>query len=81
MSEAYGFADIEQKIAASRQTLFPINSATKSFTGVAIMQLVEAGKVDLEAPISKYLDGLPENWRAIRPSASGAFFRPAQHRR
>lgn len=66
MSEAYGFADIEQKIAASRQTLFPINSATKSFTGVAIMQLVEAGKVDLEAPISKYLDGLPENWRAIR---------------
>ena len=66
MSEAYGVADIEQKVAASRRTLFPINSATKSFTGVAIMQLVEAGKVDLEAPISRYLDGLPEKWRAIR---------------
>ncbi|WP_353216458.1 serine hydrolase domain-containing protein [Sandarakinorhabdus sp.] len=66
MSEAYGFADIEQQIAASRQTLFPINSATKSFTGVAIMQLAEAGRVDLEAPISNYLDGLPEKWRAIR---------------
>jgi CubicO group peptidase (beta-lactamase class C family) len=66
MSEAYGVADIEQKIAASRQTLFPLNSATKSFTGVTIMQLVEAGKVDLEAPISRYLDGLPEKWRTIR---------------
>jgi CubicO group peptidase (beta-lactamase class C family) len=66
MSEAYGIADIEQRIPASQQTLFPINSATKSLTGVAIMQLVEAGKVDLEAPISRYLDGLPETWRAIR---------------
>jgi CubicO group peptidase (beta-lactamase class C family) len=66
MSEAYGVADIEQKIAANRRTLFPINSATKSFTGVAIMQLVEAGKVDLDAPISRYLDGLPEKWRTIR---------------
>ena len=66
MSEAYGVANVEQQIAATRQTLFPINSATKSFTGVAIMQLVEAGKVDLEAPISRYLDGLPEDWRGIR---------------
>lgn len=66
MSEAYGVANVEQKLPASRQTLFPINSATKSFAGVAIMQLVEAGKVDLEAPIARYLDGLPEAWRAIR---------------
>lgn len=66
MSEAYGVADIEQNVAASRRTLFPINSATKSFTGVAIMQMVEAGQVDLEAPISRYLDGLPEKWRPIR---------------
>lgn len=66
MSEAYGVASIERQIAADRETLFPINSATKSFTGVAILQLVEVGKVDLEAPISRYLDGLPEAWRAIR---------------
>lgn len=66
MSEAYGVANVEQQIAANRQTLFPINSATKSFTGVAIMQLVEAGKVDIEAPISRYIDGLPEKWRGIR---------------
>jgi CubicO group peptidase (beta-lactamase class C family) len=66
MSEAYGVANVEHQIIASRQTLFPINSATKSFTGVAIMQLVEADKVDLDAPVSLYLDGLPETWRNIR---------------
>jgi CubicO group peptidase (beta-lactamase class C family) len=66
MSEAYGTANIEQQISADRKTLFPINSATKSFTGVAIMQLVEAGLIDLEAPVSRYLEGLPESWRAIR---------------
>ena len=66
MSETYGVADVEQRIAADRHTLFPINSATKSFTGVAIMQLVEAGKLDLDAPISRYLGDLPESWRAIR---------------
>jgi CubicO group peptidase (beta-lactamase class C family) len=32
---------------------------TKAFVGVAMMQLAEAGKLDLEAPISRYLDGLP----------------------
>lgn len=36
------------QIAARRETLFPINSATKSFTGVVVTQLFEARKVDLE---------------------------------
>ena len=66
MSEAYGIANIEQQISADRETLFPINSATKSFTGVAIMQLVEAGLVDLEAPVGRYLEDLPESWSEIR---------------
>jgi len=66
MSEAYGIANVEQSTGASRETLFPINSATKSFTGVAIMQLVEAGKIELDAPISTYFDDLAEQWRSIR---------------
>lgn len=66
MSEAYGAADIEQGTPAGRQTLFPINSATKSFAGVAVMQLVEAGQVDLDAPISRYLADLPQTWRGVR---------------
>ena len=66
LSESYGWANVENRVPATNVTLFPINSATKSFTGVAMMQLSEAGLVDLNAPVSRYLDGLPEAWRAIR---------------
>ena len=49
----------------TNETIFPIYSCTKAFTGVAIMQLVEEGKVDLSAPVSRYLDGLPTAWQQI----------------
>ena len=66
LSESYGLANVENRIPATKTTLFPINSATKTFTGVAMMQLAEAGKVDLNAPVSLYLNDLPEAWRSIR---------------
>lgn len=66
LSESYGLANVENQVAVTDTTRFPINSATKSFTGVAMMQLAEAGQVDLDAPVSRYLDDLPEAWRPIR---------------
>ncbi len=66
LSETYGLANVENHVPATRTTLFPINSATKTFTGVAMMQLAEAGLVDLNAPVSRYLGELPEAWRGIR---------------
>ena len=66
LSESYGLANVENRVPATRSTLFPINSATKPFTGVALMQLAEDGLVDLDAPISRYLDDLPETWRSVR---------------
>lgn len=65
LSESYGVANVENQAPVSRATRFPINSATKSFTGVAIMQLAEAGRVDLQAPVSNYLEDLPAAWRGI----------------
>ena len=65
LSVASGTADIQHSIPVTKQTVFPIYSCTKAFTGVAIMQLVEEGKLDLSAPISRYLDDLPESWRPI----------------
>lgn len=66
LSETYGLANVENKVAATPTTRFPINSATKSFTGVAMMQLAEVGLVDLNAPVARYLDDLPAAWRGIR---------------
>lgn len=62
---AYGLASVEHSVPVTDRSVFPLNSVTKAFTGVAAMQLVEAGKLKLDAPVSRYLDGLPVAWRAI----------------
>lgn len=49
----------------SDKSIFPVNSCTKAFTGVAVMQLVEEGMLDLSAPVSEYLEGLPTSWRPV----------------
>lgn len=61
-----GLANIEHHVPVIRESIFSVNSMSKAFTGIAVMQLVEDGKLDLAAPISHYLDGLPEGWKPIR---------------
>jgi CubicO group peptidase (beta-lactamase class C family) len=62
---SFGIANIQNSVPVTNQIVFPINSCTKAFTGVAIMQLVEEGKLDLSAPVSRYLDGLPTTWQPV----------------
>ena len=57
--KAYGLADREQRIANTLQTRFRIGSMNKMFTAVAILQLVEAGRVDLMAPLGTYIPDYP----------------------
>lgn len=64
-SAQYGLANLQDSIPVSRNTRFSINSITKAFVGVAVMQLVEAGKLDLAAPVSRYLPGLPAAWHPV----------------
>ncbi len=52
--QGFGVADTSGR-AVTPQTPFYIGSLTKSFTALAVMQLVEAGKVDLDAPVQTYL--------------------------
>ena len=63
--KSYGLANIEDSIAVDNETIFSINSITKAFVGVSIMQLVEQGKLDLNTEISAYLIDLPEEWQSI----------------
>lgn len=52
--KGFGVADSSGR-KITPQTPFYIGSLTKSFTALAVMQLVEAGKIDLDAPVQKYL--------------------------
>jgi CubicO group peptidase (beta-lactamase class C family) len=61
----YGLANLQDSIPVTENTVFTINSITKAFTGIAIMQLAEAGKLKLDAPISDYLADLPQSWKPI----------------
>ncbi len=53
--KGFGYADIESKIAITPKTSFRIASISKTFTAVAIMQLVEQEKINLDDKIEKYL--------------------------
>ena len=61
----FGLASLQYQVPVTDTSLFSINSATKAFAGVAVMQLVQEGKVDLAAPIGQYLTDLPVAWRAV----------------
>ncbi|GJD23874.1 penicillin-binding protein [Rivularia sp. IAM M-261] len=52
--KGFGIAD-PQKRAVTPDTPFILGSVSKSFTALAIMQLVDAGKVNLDIPVQKYL--------------------------
>jgi CubicO group peptidase (beta-lactamase class C family) len=56
---AYGYADRENRITNTVDTKFRFGSMGKMFTGVAVLQLVQAGKMKLEDPIAKYLPDYP----------------------
>ncbi len=51
----YGYADKEEKKLVTDETRFKIASVSKTVTSYAVMQLVEQGKLDLDAPVNQYL--------------------------
>ncbi|MDF2681643.1 MAG: penicillin-binding protein [Brevibacillus sp.] len=58
VNKGYGFADKEKKIPVDKDTVFQIGSVSKTFTALAAMQQVDAGKIDLHRNIEEYLGGL-----------------------
>lgn len=54
-----GFADIENNKKVTDQSTFAGYSTTKTFTALAIMQLIEKGKIQLDDPVADYVSDLP----------------------
>lgn len=68
-SKGFGFADVEKKVPMEPQTIFSICSISKLFTSVAIMQLVEQGKLRLDDSIQAVLPSynLPQQFPGSGP--------------
>jgi len=63
---AYGYADRDKKIANTLDTPFLLGSMNKLFTGLAIGQLVEQGKLSYEDPLAKFVPDFPDPESARR---------------
>jgi CubicO group peptidase (beta-lactamase class C family)/D-alanyl-D-alanine dipeptidase len=85
-AEAYGRAKLDEGEdgAADLDTVFRVGSVSKLFTDIAIMQLVEAGELDLDAPVTEYLPeltpanpyGVPLTLRQLMAHRSGLVREP-----
>jgi CubicO group peptidase (beta-lactamase class C family) len=55
VADGFGVTNVDHPLPVTDETLFQIGSITKTFTGTAIMRLVEMDKLDLDAPVRTYL--------------------------
>jgi len=63
-SEGVGYAELDNMVPATGSTVHNIGSVSKVLATVAVMQLVEQGKVNLDDPIQKYVPYFPEKkWK------------------
>jgi CubicO group peptidase (beta-lactamase class C family)/D-alanyl-D-alanine dipeptidase len=60
-SEGFGYQDAQHKISVTADTVFRVGSVSKLFTDIGVMQLVETGKLNLDAPVSNYLSDFKPN--------------------
>lgn len=55
----YGYRDVAKRLPNDTATIFQIGSLTKAFTGAVILKLQEAGKLDVQQPLARYLPDFP----------------------
>ena len=66
LARGFGVVDLAKGTPASEHTPYPIASLTKTFAAAIIMRLVEAGKLDLDQPLSSYDPGYAQWCRALK---------------
>ncbi len=93
-ADGFGFQDAEQKTPATADTVYRVGSVSKLFTDIAVMQCVDEGTIDLDAPVTQYVAGfqprnpfdVPVTLRQmmahqsglVRESPVGNYFDPSQ---
>lgn len=61
--DAKGYADVENNVPAQKNTIYRIASVSKIITAVAVMQLVEEGKIKLDDDVRKYIQFPSKRWK------------------
>lgn len=64
-SKSYGYSDREFKILNDRDTKFKIGSITKPITAMAVLNLVEKGKLSLIDSVGQFLSDIPTHWQSL----------------
>ncbi len=59
LAENLGYADLEHRVPVTNETRFGVASITKAFTGLSLLKLHESGRIDLDAPIQRYVPAFP----------------------
>jgi CubicO group peptidase (beta-lactamase class C family) len=58
-SRGFGWADVENNVPAKAASAYRLASITKTVTAAAVLELVEEGKIDLDAPVQRYVPTFP----------------------
>jgi serine beta-lactamase-like protein LACTB, mitochondrial len=66
-SAGFGMSDLEDSAPTTSSTLFRLGSISKPITAVAVLQVWERGKLDLDAPVQKYCPAFPKKEWPITP--------------
>jgi CubicO group peptidase (beta-lactamase class C family) len=64
--EGFGYADVDKKVKVNPNHQFRYYSLSKAITGLALMKLIEAGRLDIERPIMAYLPDLPSHYHDVK---------------
>ena len=70
--DAVGLADVEQQLEATTDSQYAVASITKTFTAASVLQLRDAGKLDLEDPLSRHIPEAAQGTPTLRRLLSHA---------
>ncbi len=80
-SEGFGYADLENRVPVWPRTKFRVASISKALTAAAVGRLVEDGRLDLDAPVQRYVPSFPEKRWPVTTRLLGGHLAGVRHYR
>ncbi|WP_151087566.1 serine hydrolase domain-containing protein [Hymenobacter baengnokdamensis] len=81
LSEGLGYADVARQLPVTTTTRFRVGSVSKSLTSVALVQLAATHRLELDAPVQRYVPGFPASGSPITARALAGHLAGIRHYR